>query len=178
MWFQIVLCVSLRVARSSAAPAVKSFAPTRAAWKPRTTWCSTASPTCVWLVETAAWPEPTCSERSGAACWMSSSSKVIPRRGAFAGLHASYRCNFTGGNRIYLLFLFLSQVWSTRRRPAVTLSSTLLAWSAPSTMTSAAPTWPSAPTLRCTGSSRWWTPSWPPHRGEQTLRGDVKKKIH
>lgn len=58
------------------------------------------------------------------------------------------------------------QVWSMRKKLRGTQSSTSLAWLDPSTTTSAAPTWPLAPTLRCTGSSRWWTPSWPQLRGQ------------
>lgn len=60
----------------SAAPAVRSFAATRAAWRPPTTWCSKASPTCAWSVETAVWREPTSSGRNGAACWRSWWSEV------------------------------------------------------------------------------------------------------
>lgn len=69
-------CVSVRAEPSLAVPAAKISVLTRDVWRPLTIWYSTASLTCVWLVETAAWPVPTCSEKSGAACWSSFSSKV------------------------------------------------------------------------------------------------------
>lgn len=69
--------VVVRAGLLSAAPAVKSSAPTRDAWKQLTTWCCVASPTCVWSVETAVWREPTSSGRNGAACWGSWWSKVL-----------------------------------------------------------------------------------------------------
>lgn len=77
LWRNWIHLLISRAVQSSEALAAKSFEPTRAALKLLTTWCSAASPTCAWLVGTAVWLEPTCSGRSGAACWASSSRKVV-----------------------------------------------------------------------------------------------------
>lgn len=61
------------------------------------------------------------------------------------------------------------QVRSLRKKLRNRPTSILLAWSAQSTMTSAALTWPSVLTRHCTASLRWWMPSPRLHRGQTPL---------
>lgn len=71
------LCV--REVQSLAAPAVRTSAPERVAWRQLATWWSWASPTCVWSEATAVWLEPMSSGLSGADCWPTS-SKLVNRQ--------------------------------------------------------------------------------------------------
>lgn len=105
--------VYFRVELSSGVPAAKISAPMRVAWKLHTTLCSVTSPTCVWLVETEAWLEPTCSGRSGAACWRSSCSKVTPHNRRFLfflkfnyRVPCFYKCKGKLSPSLFFLFRF------------------------------------------------------------------------